>query len=92
MRIIFYSGDTDGAIGTYGSKQWIKELGWKVTKSWTQWKLSPTDDKVRGYYERRDGMDFLTIHGVGHLAPEWAREPTNRILTDWVRQEGEFAK
>jgi hypothetical protein len=25
-RILFYSGDTDGTVPTYGSKQWIKKL------------------------------------------------------------------
>lgn len=29
-RMMFYSGDTDGAVTTYGSKRWIKELAWGV--------------------------------------------------------------
>ena len=31
---MFYSGDTDGAVPTYGSKRWIKELNWKTVKPW----------------------------------------------------------
>jgi len=36
-RLMFYSGDTDGAITTYGSKRWIKELGWSVKEAWRPW-------------------------------------------------------
>jgi hypothetical protein len=34
---MFYSGDTDGAVPTYGSKQWIKELNWAVEEEWRPW-------------------------------------------------------
>lgn len=28
IKMLFYSGETDGAIPTYGTKEWIKDLGW----------------------------------------------------------------
>ena len=31
MKIMFYSGDNDGALPTYGSKRWIETLNWKRT-------------------------------------------------------------
>lgn len=34
VRKLFYSGDTDGAVTTYGSKRWIKDLDWDVTHAW----------------------------------------------------------
>lgn len=36
-RILFYSGDTDGAVPTYGTKRWIEELGWEITETWRPW-------------------------------------------------------
>ena len=33
-RMLFYSGDTDGAVPTFGSLQWIQELNWKVNEAW----------------------------------------------------------
>ena len=33
-KLMFYSGDTDGAITTYGTKRWIKELNWPVKEAW----------------------------------------------------------
>ena len=37
IRILFFSGDTDGAVTTTGSKRWIKELNWDVVESWRPW-------------------------------------------------------
>jgi hypothetical protein len=31
-RILFYSGDTDGAVPTYGSRLWINNLNWKINE------------------------------------------------------------
>lgn len=30
IRMVFYSGDTDGAVPTYGSKRWIEQLDWPI--------------------------------------------------------------
>lgn len=69
-KILFYSGDTDGALPTYGSRQWINNLGWPITEEWAPWK---TNSQVSGYIEKHDGLDFITVHGVGHMAPQWKR-------------------
>jgi serine carboxypeptidase-like clade 1 len=72
VRKLFYSGDTDGAVNTYGSKRWIANLNWSVTKAWKPWF---TDEQVSGYAESYDGdFDFVTVKGVGHMAPQWARK------------------
>jgi carboxypeptidase C (cathepsin A) len=63
---MFYSGDTDGAVTTYGSKRWIKDLKWGVVDAWRPWL---TNGQVSGYVERYDGLDFVTVKGVGHMAP-----------------------
>ena len=39
IRMLFYSGDTDGALPTVGSKQWIETLGWKRIEATEQWYL-----------------------------------------------------
>jgi hypothetical protein len=33
-RMLKYSGDTDGAVPTFGTQQWIRKLGWTITKEW----------------------------------------------------------
>jgi len=37
IRQIFYSGDTDGAVGLAGTRQWIKELDWPIRRKWAPW-------------------------------------------------------
>jgi hypothetical protein len=37
IRALFYSGDTDGAVPTYGSRRWIKDLNWAVVDAWRPW-------------------------------------------------------
>jgi hypothetical protein len=83
-RMMFYSGDTDGAVPTYGSKQWIGELNWPVEEEWRPWF---TNGQVSGYVERYDGLDFVTVKGVGHMAPQWARQPVQDMILAWIHDE-----
>ena len=39
LKILFYSGDTDGALPTYGTKRWIETLEWKRVNDTRQWYL-----------------------------------------------------
>jgi len=84
FRMMFYSGDTDGAVPTYGSKQWIKQLNWDVKEEWRAWE---TEGQVSGYVERYDGLDFVTVKGVGHMAPQWARKPVTDMINAWIHDE-----
>lgn len=84
VRIMKYSGDTDGAVPTYGTRQWIKGLNWAVEEEWRPWF---TDEQVSGYVEKYDGLDFVTVKGVGHMAPQWARQPVQDLMLAWIHNE-----
>lgn len=81
IRMMHYSGDTDGAVPTYGTKRWIEKLNWPVKIDWQQWH---TDGQVSGYVTQYEGLDFVTIKGVGHMAPQWAKKPVFEMITNWV--------
>jgi len=68
--MLHFSGDTDGAVPTYGTRRWIQDLDWEVLAKWRPWF---TNGQVSGYVERYDGLDFTTVHGVGHMSPQWKR-------------------
>lgn len=75
IRMLFFSGDTDGAVPALGTRQWIEKLNWEIEKPWSPW---VHDGEVRGFIEHRKGgggFDFATVRGVGHMAPQWARAP-----------------
>lgn len=84
IKIMFYSGDTDGAVPTWGSKQWIAELNWPVTEIYRPWL---THGQVSGYVQKYDGLEFWTVKGVGHMAPQWAREPVTDMITAFIHDE-----
>eukprot|EP00343_Euplotes_focardii_P006726 CAMPEP_0205821030 /NCGR_PEP_ID=MMETSP0206-20130828/4631_1 /ASSEMBLY_ACC=CAM_ASM_000279 /TAXON_ID=36767 /ORGANISM="Euplotes focardii, Strain TN1" /LENGTH=452 /DNA_ID=CAMNT_0053116205 /DNA_START=42 /DNA_END=1400 /DNA_ORIENTATION=+ len=83
-KILKFSGDTDGAVPTYGSEQWIRDLNWPVTQEWTPWIV---DGQVAGYNKQYEGLNFTTIHGVGHMAPQWKRKEVTQMITGFIHGE-----
>lgn len=65
-KIMHYSGDTDGAVATLGTRRWIAQQDWAITNEWRPW---TTDGQLSGYLEDYGKFTFATIHGVGHMAP-----------------------
>jgi len=84
IRMMFYSGDTDGMVPLSGTRKWIKELNWTVKEAWRPWM---TNNQVSGYVVRYDGLDFITLKGVGHMAPQWARQPVQEMITNWIKND-----
>jgi len=37
LKVLIYSGDTDGAVPTWGTRQWIEGLDWKIMTETTPW-------------------------------------------------------
>lgn len=71
IRILHYSGDTDGAVPTIGTKRWIGLLESPV-RTGGAWRPWFSNFQVGGMVENREILDFATVRGVGHMAPQWA--------------------
>ena len=84
IRILKFSGDTDGAVPTYGSERWIRDLGWDTVKEWQPWII---DNQVAGFNKYYDGLTFTTVHGVGHMAPQWKRKEVTQLITGFIHNE-----
>jgi carboxypeptidase C (cathepsin A) len=69
VRILIYSGDSDGAVPFNGTERWIANLGLNINKPWRSWKI--TDDKIAGYTINYEGLNFVTVKGTGHMVPQW---------------------
>jgi len=88
IKMMHYSGDTDAAVPAYGTKRWIKDLAWDVVEAWKPWYTTGADGKqVSGFIEQYDGLTFATVKGVGHMAPQWARQPMQEIITKFIHDE-----
>lgn len=83
-RLMHYSGDTDGAIPTLGTRKWISELGWDVTQDWRPW---TTNGQISGYLIDYDNFQFATVHGVGHMAPQWKREDMTDLIMNFIHKQ-----
>ena len=83
-KILKYSGDTDMAVSTYGTKAWIEAANWGITTDWKQYFVS---GQVGGYVETRNNgkFTFATIHGAGHMAPQWRPEFTYHTVFNWIK-------
>jgi carboxypeptidase C (cathepsin A) len=84
--MVFYSGDTDGAVPTYGTKRWLAKLNWPLKTTggqWRTWHSGPTK-QVAGFQQNYDGLDFFTFRGVGHMAPQWAPLAGQEFITNWI--------
>ena len=72
LNILIYSGDTDGAVPTVGTMQWINNLGLTVANDWRQWGNGKWG-QVAGYTINYEGLNFVTIKGTGHMSIQWKR-------------------
>lgn len=83
-RLMFYSGDTDGAICTLGTRRWIEQQNWNVTQEWRPW---TTGGQLSGYLIDYDNFQFATVHGVGHMSPQWKRQDVSDLITKYIHKE-----
>jgi len=68
---LVYSGDTDGAVPTAGTLAWLDIVNWDKTKDWYAFMV---DGQVGGYVQEYDGLTLATVHGAGHMVPQFRRE------------------
>jgi len=61
-----YSGNTDGAIPTLGTKAWIKNQKFAVTKEKREYH---THGNFTGHITEYGNFVFATVNGTGHMAP-----------------------
>ena len=84
MKIMFFCGDTDGAVPCWGTRQWIHNLDWSVKQATMPYY---SDGQFAGEVTRYDGMDFATVHGAGHMCPQWKRKQVTTMVNNWIHDE-----
>ena len=85
LRIAHYGGDTDGQVSMLGTQEWIDAMDLELVEEWRPWMVD--DWNLGGYIERRQGIDFITIHGAGHMVPQWKRKETRLGLMAWIHRQ-----
>lgn len=61
---------------------WINELNWNITEEWRPYMVN---GQVGGYVEARNNFTFGTVHGAGHMAPQFKRAETYHLIFNWIK-------
>lgn len=85
IRIVHFSGNTDAAVPTTGTRQWVFETEYEVLTDWAPFYVG--NNQIGGFGEIRKGITFVTAQGVGHMVPQWAPEVGYYILEKFLKNE-----
>eukprot|EP00662_Eupelagonemidae_sp_cell21_P044739 gene44739-42955_t len=87
-RVMIYSGDTDGCVPTWGTEQWVRELGFPVSKGWRPWQ-SRAGYVVDYDLSRSHGgqLRLVTVQGAGHMVPTYKPNFALTMITKFLRNE-----
>ena len=83
-KFLIFAGDTDGAVPSNGNQRWIRSLNWKRTQEWRPFYVN---EQVGGYVEEFEPLTFGTVHGAGHMAPQWRRAENYHLVFQWIKGE-----
>jgi len=83
--MLHFSGDVDGAVPTTGTRNWIQSLDRKIVEPWRQWSI-PYSSVPAGSITEYDGLTFATVHGAGHMAPQFKPPQTYHLIFNWIKQ------
>lgn len=88
-RILHYSGDCDGSVPTDGTLRWIEDYVQSLRLSEVEpWFAYYYENQIAGYMIQYEGdFTFATVHGAGHMAPQWKRAETTYLIKSWLMGE-----
>jgi serine carboxypeptidase-like clade 1 len=78
-----FSGDTDGAVPTTGTLKWVDSMNRDIIEQWRPYRL-PGNANPAGYIVEYDGLTLATVHGSGHMAPQFKPAETYHLIFNWL--------
>lgn len=82
-KMLKFSGDVDGAVPTAGTRHWIQDTDWPVTEASREW--DDEDGLFAGLIEVRDDFTFATVHGAGHMVPQFRPKQGYHLIMNFVK-------
>lgn len=88
-RMLKYSGDTDGAVPLAGTRMWIDSLKREILETWRPFYVqdSNTTQHLAGYVEEYDGLTLGTVHGAGHMTPQYKPAASYKLIFNWLKNQ-----
>ena len=86
IKILIYSGDTDGAVPFNGTRAWIDQSNLTVDQKYRPWWID--EELVAGFVETyTEGLTFVTVKGTGHMVPQWKRPESFHMIKSFLNGE-----
>jgi carboxypeptidase C (cathepsin A) len=82
MRMLHFTGDIDGAVPSLGTYDWIQSMNPDVVADLRPYMY---EGHVAGYIEQYDGLDYITVHGAGHMVPQDKPKEAFHMITNWIK-------
>ena len=67
LTMLVYNGDVDTVCNFLGDEWFVDDLGRKVIRDYSTWKVGK---QVAGYLKHYEGITFATVRGSGHMVPQ----------------------
>ncbi len=89
-RVLVYNGDVDPGCNYLWGEASCRRFGGQVSSAWHSWTY---DDKLVGTQlggyaiEFEKDVTFTTIHGAGHMSPQWRPEAVFNMLSRFLNGE-----
>ena len=90
FKVMVYSGDDDSICATLGTQQWVWDMGFTASETWTPWHFQNTEDdgQVAGFTTKfKEGMSFVTVHGAGHMVPQTRPAQSLQLMSAFVADD-----
>uniref|UniRef100_A0AC34RM70 Carboxypeptidase n=1 Tax=Panagrolaimus sp. JU765 TaxID=591449 RepID=A0AC34RM70_9BILA len=82
VKVLLYYGDTDAVCNFLMGQTFANELGLPLWKKKSPWFYNK---QVAGFSTVYEGLTFLTVKGVGHMAPQWKPAETAYAVEEFLR-------
>ena len=85
-RMLKFSGDVDGAVPTTGTIKWVDSMNRKIIDPWRAYHVNGRHSPA-GYIIEYDGMTLATVHGAGHMCPQFKPAETYHLIFNWLKNK-----
>uniref|UniRef100_A0AC34RP06 Carboxypeptidase n=1 Tax=Panagrolaimus sp. JU765 TaxID=591449 RepID=A0AC34RP06_9BILA len=82
VKVLLYYGDTDAVCNFLMGQTFANELGLPLWKKKSPWFYNK---QVAGFSTVYEGLTFLTVKDVGHMAPQWKPAETAYAVEEFLR-------
>lgn len=89
-RVLVYNGDVDPGCNYLWAEASVAKLGLNVTAEWQPWVYTDATvgEQLGGFITKYSGdVAFATVHGAGHMSPQWRPEAVFNMLTAFLQHD-----